>query len=291
MSRFINPVPEYRPNSQLFFFKAGTNTQLVTYKDEIESIPNSQPVLCDSAGNTPNVFFSGSAKLVVLDENDVQYIERDPVGGEKELGDFTLWDTTVIYDLNDIVEGSDGSFYISLSNGNQANDPTTTPTQWAEIRFIGVWNTNILYSIGDVVQTSDGNLWKAQTATAANDPSADDGTNWLPAIDDAKLPSIIALTWITKSADFTAVSGESYQIDASANTVDITIPALVANNNFTFHNETASTFKVQILNPSNTINGPSGVIAAGTDIELEPSDSVQLVAKSTTILEIVGAQT
>ena len=189
MSRFINPVPEYRPNSRLFFFKAGTLTQLVTYKDEIESIPNSQPVLCDSAGNTPNVFFSGSAKLVVLDENDVQYIERDPVGGEKELGDFTLWDTTVIYDLNDIIEGSNGKFYISLSNGNQANDPTTTPTEWAEIRFIGVWNTNVLYSIGDVVQTSDGNLWKALTATAGNDPSTDNGTNWLPAIDSANVLS------------------------------------------------------------------------------------------------------
>ena len=291
MARFISPITDMKPNGSLRFFKSGTNTELVTYKDELESIANPTIVSVLPNGNVQNVFYSGSAKVLFLDEFDQQYAERDPVGGERQLGDFTLWDTTVTYDLNDIVEGSNGEFYKSLSNANQANDPTITPAEWENIRFIGIWNTNITYPIGDVVQTSNGNLWKAQTATAANDPSTDDGTNWLPAIDDAKLPSIIALTWITKNADFTAISGESYQIDGSANTVDITIPTLVALNSFTFHNEAASTFKVQILNPSNTINGPSGVIAAATDIELEPSDSVQLVSKSTTILEIVGAQT
>jgi len=290
MSRFINPVPEYKPSSALYFFKSGTNTRLLTYKDELQTILNEQPVLTDSAGNTPNVFYNGSAKLKVLDQFGVQYIERDPVGGEKELGDFSLWDVTVIYDLNDITKGSDNKFYISLSNANIANDPTTTPTKWEEIRFIGVWNTNITYAIGDVIQTSDGNLWKAMTATSGNNPSSDDGTNWLPAIDGTKIPEIIALTWIIKSINFTAISGESYQIDASANTVDITMPVLSANDNFTFHNQTSSTFKVQILNASNTINGPIGVISAGTDIELEPGNSVQLIAKSSTILEIVGAQ-
>ena len=47
---------------------------------------------------------------------------------------------------------------------------------------------------------------------------------------------------------------------------------------------------MQILNPSYTINGASGTVAAGTDLELEPSNAVQLVAKTTTVLEIVGAQ-
>tara|TARA_R100000951_G_C2649906_1_gene184009 strand:+ start:811 stop:1641 length:831 start_codon:yes stop_codon:yes gene_type:complete len=178
-----------KPNGSLRFFKSGTNTTLVTYKDELETIANPTIVPVLPNGNVQNVFYQGSAKVIYLDEFDQQYAERDPVGGEKELGDFTLWDTTVTYDLNDIVEGSDGKFYISLSNGNQANDPTTTPTEWAEIRFIGVWNTNILYAIGDVVQTSDGNLWKALTASAGNNPSTDDGSNWLPAIDSANVLS------------------------------------------------------------------------------------------------------
>ena len=94
-TRFINPVPEYKPNSKLFFFDSGTNNELETFADELQTIANTHPVLCDAAGNTPNVFYSGSAKLVVLDEFDVQYIERDPVGGQNELGDFSVWNTTV----------------------------------------------------------------------------------------------------------------------------------------------------------------------------------------------------
>jgi hypothetical protein len=297
MARFINPVPEYKPNSKLYFFKSGTNTPIITYKDELEVIANTQPVLCDAAGNTPNVFYSGSAKLIVLDEYDVQYIERDPVGGEKELGDFTLWDTVVNYDLNDIVDGSDNKFYISLSNTNQGNDPTTTATKWSEIRFIGVWNTNKSYKIGDVVQTANGDLWKAVSINSASDPSIDDGAKWLPAINGAKIPEVISLIadiaqldWIAKAVDFTAVENEAYQIDGSANIVDVTMPALVAGKPYTFHNESTSAFKVQILNPTNTIRYTGGTIAAGTDLELAAGNSVQLVAKSTTILEIVGVK-
>jgi len=218
-----------KPNGSLRFLKSGTNTTLVTYKDEAETPglenPTVVPVLPN--GNVQNIFFSGSAKVIYLDEFNVQYAERDPVGGEKELGDFTLWDTTVTYDINDIVEGSNGKFYQSLSNSNQANDPTTTPTQWKEIRFIGVWNTNVLYSIGDVVQTAGGNLWKSLTATAGNDPDTDNGTNWLPSIDGAKIPETITLETRTTTviahaapAELSALRMNELQ-DASAYTLPL----------------------------------------------------------------------
>jgi hypothetical protein len=188
MSRFINPVPQYKPNSKLFFYKSGTNSQLITYKDQLETTPNTNPVLTDSAGFVPNIFYSGSARVVVLDENDVQYIDRDPVGGEKELGDFTLWDSVVTYDKNDTVEGSDGNFYISLSNGNQGNDPVSNPSSWSQINFTTTWNTNEVYSTGDIVKTSDGNLWASLVSSnAANNPSTDDGTKWKIAVDVDKI--------------------------------------------------------------------------------------------------------
>jgi hypothetical protein len=276
MPRFINPVPEYKPNSKLYFFRSSTNTPIITYKDELETIANTQPVLCDAAGNTPNVFYSGSAKLIVLDEYDVQYIERDPVGGEKELGDFSLWDVVVIYDEGDFVEASDGKFYQSLSNGN-------------------VGNANITYAIGGVTQSSSGNLWKALTVNGGNNPETDSGTNWIPAIDGAKVPEVISLealsSWdIPKVANFTGVTNESRQIDASAYTVDVTLPVLTIGDSFTYHNLITSTFKVQILNPTETIKGTSGDIASGTNMELAPGNSVQMVAKTTTVLSIVGAQ-
>ena len=89
-------------------------------------------------------------------------------------------------------------------------------------------------------------------------------------------------------ADFTAVAKESYQIDASANTVDITLPVLAIGDPFVFHNLITSTFKVQVLNPIETIKGKGGDIAAATNMEIEPGQSVQLVTKTTTILSIVG---
>lgn len=227
MSRFINPVPQYKPNSKLFFFKSGTNTQLITYKDQFQSpdLANTHPVLTDALGNVPNIFFNGTAKLIILDENDVQYIERDPVGGEAELGDFTLWDTSVTYDLNDITEGSDGAFYQSLSNGNQANDPVTSPAEWKEIRFIEVWNTNVAYVSGVIVQTSDGNLWKSLGSNISIDPSSDDGSNWLPAVDVAGvIDDINTVVPQTGSGELTALRTNQLRDDGSytlpaANTV------------------------------------------------------------------------
>ncbi len=189
MSRFISPITNIKANSTLNFFKSGTNSKLITYKDEIETIENAADVKADSFGNLPNIFFSGSARVFYFDEFMQQYSERDPVGGEKELGDFTLWDIVVTYDKNDIVEGSDGNFYKSLSNGNVANDPITSADKWELFKLIGVWNTNITYSIGDVVLSTLGNLWKALTATSGNDPETDNGTNWAPAIDGAKVLS------------------------------------------------------------------------------------------------------
>jgi len=294
LSRFISPITNIKANSTLNFFKSGTNSRLITYKDQFETIENVIDVEADSFGNLPNIFFSGSAKVLFFDEFGQQYASRDPVGGEKELGSFVLWDTVVEYDKNNIVVGSDGKFYISLSNGNIGNNPTTDATKWKEWPPITRWNTNVTYIIGEVVQSSTGNLWKALTATAGNDPEADNGTNWIPAIDGSKIAEITALealnSWdIPKTADFTAVASESRQIDASANTIDVTLPTLVIGDSFIYHNLITSTFKVQILNPIETIKGKGGDILAGINMELEPGQSVQMIAKSTTILSIVGA--
>ena len=145
-----------------------------------------------------------------------------------------------------------------------------------------MWNTNITYAIGDVVQTTNGNLWASITATAGNDPSTDDGTNWSSAIDEQ---------WVNKSAAFTVFAGRSYQIDASSGAVDAALKtAYVVGDVIIVHNESISTSTVQLTNASLTINGTTGVISPGTPLELEPGNSVQMVAKTTTTLEVVGAQ-
>ena len=137
MARNINPVPHYSyaPSGKMYYFKSGTNTQLATYKDQLKTILNTHPVDLDDIGRLPNVFFDGSAKQILTDAEDEQIWNRDPVGGEKELGNFTLWDTVVSYKKNDITKGSDGRFYISLSNSNAGNDPISISSSWSQIRF------------------------------------------------------------------------------------------------------------------------------------------------------------
>lgn len=186
MARNINPVPQFLDangdpfsGGKMFYFESGTSTDLVTYSDEAETIPNTQPVILDSEGRLPNVFFSGTAKQVLFDFNDVQIWERDPVGSTVISGNFADWNTNIVYDIDDIVTGSDGKFYISLQNNNQGNDPTTSAVFWAEIRHIEVYNVNVSYNAGVIVQTTDGSLWKSLVGSNLNNnPLTDDGTNW-----------------------------------------------------------------------------------------------------------------
>ena len=178
------------------FFKSGTDERLITYKDELESpgLENVEFVPVNPDGNVANVFFSGSAKVKYLDQFFVQYAERDPVGGSTSLADFSSWVITISYDKNDFVEGEDGKFYKSLLNGNEGNDPSTTPEAWEEVRFLGVYNENVTYDTGYVTQTTDGNLWKsAVDGNTGNNPTTDNNVNWTPATSAASGITTIGL--------------------------------------------------------------------------------------------------
>lgn len=286
MSRFINPIPQFKPSSKLYFYKSGTNSPLATYKDQFETVANTHPVLTDANGFVPDIFFNGSARLVVLDADDVQYVDRDPIGGESVLGNFSLWDAQVSYEKDDIVKTSSSKFYQSFASGNQGNDPATSSTDWFEVRFLGVYNAAKTYAAGDVVQTTNGSLWKSEVGSnIGNNPSTDTGVNWSPAIDND-----VVFNWILKTADFTAEVNKAYLIDSSGGAVDVTLPAIATGNTLTFHSLSVSSNKVQLLNPSYSIIGQGGTISSGTDLELAPNDSVQLVAKSNSTLEIVGVK-
>jgi len=187
MTRFIDPAPVNTPNGKFFFFKSETAIDLDTFSDSLmtPALKNTNPVIIPSSGITPNIFFEGSAKVVKKDANDEQIYERDPVGAENVTGDFALFNPLIIYEINDIVEGTDGKFYISLSAANSGNDPVApSPSNWSEIRFIVVYNASESYDIGDVVQEADGLMWRSLTnGNLGNTPNSDDGTNWQVSID------------------------------------------------------------------------------------------------------------
>ena len=143
MSRNINPAPQFLDvngdplaGGKMYYFKTGTSTPLTTYSDEDESTPNENPVTLDASGRLPNVFFTGSAKQVLKDANDVQVWERDPVSADQGVLPFDAWQESVSYDLLDIVTGSDGKRYESTLGSNQGNDPTSTTGFWTRIDFV-----------------------------------------------------------------------------------------------------------------------------------------------------------
>lgn len=299
--QFLDGNGEPLANGYLQFFQNKTAIPEPTYDDPDETILNPANVPLDGEGRlTLNIYGSVLYTVKKFNSVAVQKGSNDNVrprgAADAIAGQLEEWDPTVFYSVDNLVKGDDGNFYQSLTDSNINNNPSDPSLlNWKEWSNITVWNVNVLYAVGNIAQTSNGNLWEALTATSGNDPETDDGTNWTPAIDGAKVPEIIALealnSWdIPETADFTGVASEARQVDGSINTVDITLPALVIGDSFIYHNLITSTFKVQVLNPSYTIKGNGGEVLAGTDVELEPGNSVQLVAKTATILSIVGVQ-
>ena len=64
---------------KLFFYDSGTTTPATTYSDEAETTANANPVVLDAAGRQPDIFYTGSLKVVLTDSDDAIVEERDPV--------------------------------------------------------------------------------------------------------------------------------------------------------------------------------------------------------------------
>lgn len=139
--RYTNPVPQYGdqnldpvPGGLLNFFDTGTSTRKNTFSDAALTTLNANPVVLDSTGRAPNIFYSGTAKVVFETALEVQIWERDPVGGTfaQQAND---WVSSTVYSQNDIVQGSDTLYYISRTSSNQGNDPITSTANWSKLEW------------------------------------------------------------------------------------------------------------------------------------------------------------
>lgn len=143
-------------NGWLLFLQSGTvDTKKNTYWDSSETTANANPVQLDAEGRCPNVFGSGTYKVVsytndtLLNVPGSQIQSFDPVGGDTGISDFGDWDANALYQEGEIIKGPDGEFYQSITSNNQNNNPTTSPTNWERIDFNRFWNTNVTYSDND----------------------------------------------------------------------------------------------------------------------------------------------
>lgn len=174
---------------KLWFFQPGTDTLKDTFADVNLTVNNENPVELSAAGRQPNIFFTGSAR-VILTHRSGQIEVRDPVGGDTADGSFIPWNADQIFNVPDIVVGSDNNFYISITDNNEGNDPVSSPTDWTQVRFIRVWNVNETYTLHQIVEGSDGLLYTSQSATNTGNDPVTDLINWNPAT-QASIPAVI----------------------------------------------------------------------------------------------------
>jgi len=164
---------------KLYFYESGTTTDKDTFADVNLSITNTNPVILTAAGRQPNVFFNGSARVILTKNDDTQIEVRDPEGGETGSGQFETWNALTIFNEGDIVIASNARYYRSFTDNNQGNDPTTTPTEWEEVEFLKIWNVSVTYDLNATVKGSDGLFYRSLVGSnIGNDPTLDAGANW-----------------------------------------------------------------------------------------------------------------
>ena len=174
--QYLDNAGDPLSNGKLYFYESGTTTPKTTYSDINNSIPNTNPVLLSAAGRQPNIFFDGVAKVILANNGDAQIAVRDPVGETAtDFGD--EWVATKIYNAVDVVLGSDGTYYRSLINGNQNNNPVTTSGFWTLLYSVE-WNAGITYQVGAVV-TYDGEQYQSLQSSNLNQNPSSASSYWV----------------------------------------------------------------------------------------------------------------
>ena len=142
MSRFINPVPQYLNSAgdpivagQMFFYEVGSTTPKDVYLDAALTIPAANPVLLNADGRMPDTYLLGSYRTVLSEPSTGQIWERNNVGSEFSEGYGSEWNSTVTYNIPDVVLFS-GNYYQSLTNNNIGNPPNSSASNWVSADFI-----------------------------------------------------------------------------------------------------------------------------------------------------------
>lgn len=233
MARYSNPFIQYQngtgsnslPGATLDFFEPGTTTRKDTFSDSGLTTANTNPVVADGSGVMPDIFLNGTYKVVLKDAAGIVQPEgtKDPVG-ETAAGQFDAFLNDVTYNIPDIVKGSDNEFYKSLTNSNQGNDPTTSPTNWEQVaveplprgQIDGLITSNgtdtdhdIDTSVGVCVDSTNDILMQLKTIITKQIDA-----NWVPGTNMGGFPSGLTLTadtwyhyFLIAKADGTVDSG------------------------------------------------------------------------------------
>jgi len=200
-------------SGRIYFYETGTTTPKTTYADVDFTIPNTNPVILTAAGRQPNIFFDGVAKAILATSTGTQILVRDPVGDTaNSFGN--PWIASKRYTSNDVVQGSDGQYYVSLINGNVNNNPVTTTGSWTFLYSVE-WSAGTTYKEGSVI-TYQGLVYQSLQNANLNKNPLTETTYW----------TAIQLSWISTvtyaiNANVVGTDGVLYTSLQNANTGNI----------------------------------------------------------------------
>ena len=124
-------------------------------------------------GSQPPCFFTGSAKGILTDKDDVQIDVLDPITATASEGGrlaFASWNALSTYRFSDLVTFN-SLYYRSHVTTSQGQQPLTSPEDWTQVKLNRVWNTEESYLINDIVQEpTTGSLYSAITDNSAQNP-------------------------------------------------------------------------------------------------------------------------
>ena len=281
-SQFFDDNGDPLVDGFLQFYESGTTTDKNTYADVNLSIANTNPVELSGAGRCRNVFGTGSYKVISFDSAMQQIQVFDPVGGDAASSGFTDWNSPTIYTDGDIVTGSDGLYYRSITSGNQNQDPISSAGNWEEVRFIDVYNLNITYAEGDLVVDSVGHLYRSLASANTNNTPADNPDKWGDATSIANLSANTLTHNMTSDADYTLSTAENLY---GRVIITDTNPFLSTGRNivvsaterlFIAQNDTLQTLTLK------TAAGTGVAILAGSSVELQ-CDGTNVIVPSRSI--------
>ena len=171
---------EVLASGKIYFYETGTNTLKNTFSDNAEATANANPVVLDSAGRLPDVFYTGSARVVIKDSDDVQlevidpWIPPDPTGGTKA---FDTWDASVTYGADELAMGSDTKLYRSIAGSNLNNNPVSTSGFWSEANVVYLYDATRTFKENELCLSGDVIYRSIAGSNQANTP-ASSPTQW-----------------------------------------------------------------------------------------------------------------
>lgn len=175
-TQFLDDSGDPLVSGLIYFYEPGTTTLKNTYSDINLTTANSNPVELTASGRlNHDVYYSGSIDAKLCTSAGVQVKSISSLSAS-DGAVFDTYSSALTYGSGDIITYN-SKYYKSLSASNSSNTPSSTPTKWEEIKFVGVWNTNVSYVVDDIV-FRNGTLYTCVTANSGTDPDTDDGSNW-----------------------------------------------------------------------------------------------------------------